>query len=102
MFIRKALGILIFAMVGITTVAWLTFSWFEAGTEVEILCSNFHAGLSEQSVLQTLETGEYLRYQIISNAQGKRIEINSLYNLGSSNCIVEFTTDGTVFQARLE
>ena len=98
----RRLGMLAPTAIGIIAVVWLTFSWFEAGSEIEVLCSTFHAGLEEQSVRRTLETGEYLRYQVIATTEGSRIDIDRLYNLGTSTCIVEFSHEGVVTEARLE
>ena len=96
MFTKKTLGLSVLATAGVLTVTWLTFSWFESGSEVEVLCANFHAGLDETNVRETLETGEYLRYRVSDTPGGTRMEIDSLYNLGTTRCIVEFSAGAVV------
>ncbi len=82
---------------GVLAVVWLGFSWFEAGKEVRVLCSGFHTGMERESVVRTLETGDYLRYRSQADP-GDRIFVDSLYDLGSSRCVIEFE-DGRVVSA---
>lgn len=74
---------------GTLTLAWIVFSWFEAGTEIRVLCSQFRAGMSRAEVVSVLETGEYLRYRGDTGAN-EAIFIDSLYGLGSTRCVVVF------------
>ncbi len=85
---------------GVLAVAWLVFSWFEAGTEIRVLCSMFHPGMEREHVVHTLETGEHLRYRSKSDSDDP-ILVDSLYNLGSSRCVVELE-DGRVVSATYE
>ena len=102
MFTKKALFKTAFVFVTFVVLAWLMFSWSEAKSEVEVLCSNFHPGTSEQEVLRTLETGDYLRYEELLVNGTKTLKVYSVYNLGSSACVVEFARGGGVFQAYVE
>jgi len=102
MFNNKTLIISFACAVCVALVGWLAFSWFEARSEVEVLCSNFHVGTKEQEVLRTLETGEYMRYQITRLDAGKRIDVNSPYDLGNRNCVILLSQDDQVTNAYVE
>ncbi len=45
-------------------VAWAAFSWIEAEKEVRILCQQFQPNATQQHIVATLETGDYLQYTI--------------------------------------
>jgi hypothetical protein len=77
------------AALGLLVVVWLVFSWFEAGKEISILCSEFHSGMEREHVVHTLETGDYLRYRHEAGVDSP-IVVDSLYNLRSSRCVIEF------------
>lgn len=47
----------VLAALGVLAVVWLVFSWFEAGKEIRILCSEFHVGMQREHVVHVLETG---------------------------------------------
>ena len=85
-----------FTALVVVAILWLVFSWFEAEQEVRILCSMFHSGLEREQVVRTLQTGEYLRYRTEAGADGSTISVDSLYNLGSSRCVIEFESDRVV------
>lgn len=86
---------------GAIVAAWLVFSWFEAEQEIRILCSTFHPELEREHVIHTLETGEYLRYRTEAGAGDPAISVDSLYNLGSASCVIEFQA-GRVVSATYE
>ena len=76
---------------GLIVVVWLVFSWFEADKEIGALCSTFHAGMEHEHVVRMLETGEYLRFRTEADtANEPAILVDSLYNLRSSSCVIEF------------
>ena len=79
-----------FISLGVIAAVWLVFSWFEAEQEVRILCSMFHPELEREHVVHTLETGEYLRYSVEAGSDDPTISVDSLYNLGSPRCVIEF------------
>ena len=81
---------------------WLVFSSFEGATEVEVLCANFSPGTSLETVREVLETGEYLRYVTEASPAGDRIVVDTLFDLGATRCIIDFTAEGRVLQARLD
>ncbi len=86
---RLALKLAFIALAVIAAV-WLVFSWFEAEKEIRILCSMFHAGLEREHVVHTLETGEHLWYRTEADVDDPPIFVDSLYNLRSSRCVIEF------------
>ena len=81
---------LAFIALGVIVALWLVFSWFEAEREVRVLCSQFYSGLEREHVVHTLQTGEYLRYRTEAGAHDSTISVDSLYNLGSSRCVIDF------------
>ncbi len=91
---------LVLAALGLLAVVWLVFSWFEAGKEIRILCSGFHAGMEREHVVHTLDTGEYLRYRTEGGADDPILS-DSPYNLRSSRCVIEFE-NGRVLSATHE
>lgn len=86
----------------IVAAAWLIFSWFEAGKEISVLCSLFEEGQTLAEVERTLETGHYLRYQITETESGQRIDVESIYNLGTTRCIIEVAGDRVISTAYVE
>ena len=81
---------LAFIALGVIAAVWLVFSWFEAEQELRILCSEFRPGLERKHVVHTLQTGEYLQYRTEAGDDDPTISVDSLYNLGSSRCVIEF------------
>ena len=79
------------ATVGVIIAAWLIYSWFEAEKEIRVLCSVFHSGQDIESVIATLNTGEYLQYELQPSDSGQTIYVDSYYNLGTSSCAIEFS-----------
>lgn len=71
--------------------ALLVFSWFEAGTEIRVLCGGFAPGTSRERVEATLATGEYLRWRP-DGPDG--LSVSSPYDLGSTRCRVRFGPHG--------
>ena len=84
-----SVGIVFGAMLAV----WLAFSWFEAGKEIRALCGNFHPGWNKGDVVATLETGAYLQYEISATDDGEQIFVDSMYNVGSSNCTIMIVDD---------
>lgn len=78
------------------------FFWNEARKEIVFLCRNFEKGVSEQSVTTQLDTGNLLRYRSEQTSSGKRIVVDSAYNLRMYKCIIEFDANGKVTEAQLE
>ena len=91
MFTTKAYGVLAGAVSGVVVFVWLMFSWVEADQEIRILCSMFHEGMHKDAVVRTLNTGEYLRYRTTKTHAGQRLYVDSVYNLRTSNCVIEFS-----------
>lgn len=92
--------ILLFGLVAALVVA--SFYWNEARKEVVFLCGNFVDGTSEESVLRQLNTGNFLRYHTENFSSGKRIIVDSPYNLSMYKCIIDFDMDGKVTGRHLE
>jgi hypothetical protein len=86
---KLALKLAAIAIVAIAA-AWLVFSWFEADTEIRVLCSMFHPGLEREHVVHTLDTGEHLWYRTDADSVDAPILVDSLFNLRLSRCVVEF------------
>ena len=84
----KVYVVLAATLTAVVLLVWLVFSWFEADTEIRVLCGSFHPGRDVNSVLATLETGEYLRYRITTKDYGQEIYVDSLFNLRNSNCLI--------------
>jgi hypothetical protein len=89
---------------GVTVIAALVagFYWNEARKEIVFLCENFEKGISEQSVTRQLDTGNFIRYHTQKTPSGKRIVVDSAYNLSMYKCIIDVDKDGKVEEARLE
>ncbi len=66
------------------------------------LCSNFEQGVFEQSVTRQLDTGNFLRYHAEYASSGKRIIVDSAYNLSMYKCVIDFDINGKVEEARFE
>ncbi len=92
---------LAFAALGVIAAVWLVFSWFEAEQEIRLLCSHFHPGTDRERVVETLRTGEYLRYRTEAGGNHRTIVVDSLYNLRTSRCVIEFE-DGRVRSSAYE
>ena len=95
---------LIRIFIGVTVIVALVagFYWNEARKEIVFLCGNFEKGVSEQSVTRQLDTGNFLRYHAKKTPSGKRIVVDSAYNLSMYKCIIDVDEDGKVKEARLE
>jgi hypothetical protein len=78
------------------------FYWNEARKEIVFLCGNFEKGVSEQGVIRQLDTGSLLRYHTENVPSGKRIIVDSAYNLSMYKCIIDIDVNGKVEKARLE
>ena len=97
---RRAPKLALIALAVLVSV-WLVFSWFEAKQEIRILCSQFHPGMEHNRVVETLQTSEYLRYRTKADGNHQTILIDSLYNLSTSRCAIEFQ-DGLVQSSTYE
>ena len=82
--------------------ALAVFVWNEARKEIFFLCGNFMAGMSEESVVRQLDTGNFLRSRREAGASGSRIIADSRYNLGAYSCYIELDREGVVAQAYVE
>ena len=71
----------------------------EARKEVKYLCGNFGAGVSNESVLRQLGTGEFLRYSIYASPEGSRIIVDSLYTGTLYRCVIDLDANGKVIEA---
>ena len=71
----------------------------ESRKEIKHLCGNFVLGVSNQSVLTQLSTGEFLRYSIEASPAGSRIVVDSLLTATLYRCVVDFDADGLVISA---
>jgi hypothetical protein len=98
---KKLIGLSISISSIVLATSWLAFSWFESGSEITALCGNFHPGVTEESVITQLNTGDYLRYSSTPAEDGKRIFVDSLNDLGRITCTIEISSDGVVRDARL-
>jgi hypothetical protein len=76
--------------------------WNEARKEVVYLCGNFSKGVSQDSVLRQLDTGNLLQYQLETISTGSRIIADSRLNLRRYKCIVEFDPEGKVLSAEIQ
>ena len=97
---RHATKLALIALAVLVSV-WLVFSWFEAKQEIGFLCSQFHPGMEHDRVVETLQTGEYLRYRTEADGNHQTIVIDSLYNLSTSRCVIDFQ-DGLVQSSTYE
>ena len=78
------------------------FYWNEARKEIQFLCENFEQGVTEQSVIRQLETGHFMRYHSEMISSGKRIIVDSAYNLSIYKCIIDVDRYGKVEEAHFE
>jgi len=78
------------------------FYWNEARKEIRFLCANFDKGVTEQSVIRQLDTGYFLRYRTKYLPSGKRIIVDSAYNLSMYKCIIDVDRNGKVQEALFE
>ena len=78
------------------------FIWNEARKEIVYLCANFTPGVSEQSVLSQLETGNFLHYERTSLTPTISITVDSVYNLGLTTCRIELDQNHRVVAAAVE
>jgi hypothetical protein len=79
-----------------------TFFWNEARKEIVFLCGNFKPGTTQESVLRQLKTGELLRYRTKNMQFGKRITVESVYNLYMNRCIIDMDSSGVVMDSYVE
>ena len=63
---------------------------------------SFRPGVTEENVVRTLETGIYLRYKTNTSNGGKRLDVDSLFNLGFSKCVMFISPGGEVVSAYVE
>jgi hypothetical protein len=94
--IRLGLG-----LAAILAGAWVVVAWTESEKEIRILCSMFRPGTEEKAVVRTLETGNLLRYRVmtetneeeqgsvaIASPGSEEIFVDSPHSLGTSRCTV--------------
>jgi hypothetical protein len=77
----------------------ISFIWNEARKEIVFLCSNFQIGITEQSVIKQLDTGNFLRYERETLSTTNRINADSAYNFGLYTCVVELDKRQIVIDA---
>ena len=90
------------AFTGLTALLVIAFFWNEARKEVVFLCGNFAPGVDQQSVVQQLGTGHFLRYRIEDVEGGRRIVADSVLTLSVYQCVVELDVNGIVIAAGIE
>ena len=73
---------------GMLTIIYVAVSWIEAEREIRVLCSGFEPGQRVEQVVATLDTGEYLRYQVRAIDAGQEIYVSSYYNGLRTACTV--------------
>ncbi len=78
------------------------FVWNEARKEVVYLCGNFGAGVSQDSVLRQLGTGEFLTFSVNAWEEGSQIVVESAYSLNMYRCIIDLDAGGNVLRAAVE
>jgi hypothetical protein len=78
----------------VLTLLYVVVSWIEAEREIRVLCSGFEAGQRVEQVVATLETGEYLRYQVGGIDARREIYVSSFYNGLRTACTVAMDEEG--------
>lgn len=86
----------------IAIIAVAGFYWKEARKEVVFLCDNFKKGVTEESVRRQLDTGNFLTYHSEDSSDGKRIVVESPYNLFMYICIIDFDSTAVVKESILK
>lgn len=86
----------LFSLAALTAVAVAVFFWNEARKEIYFLCGNFTPGITEASVRQQLDTGDFLQHRTTTTASGSRITVNSWYTLKTVSCTIEIGKDNVV------
>lgn len=74
---------------------WVSFSWFEGGRELRILCGLFQEGASVEEVTRVLETGDRLRFTETET----QILAWSPATLGGARCTVDVEAGAVVTRA---
>ena len=85
----KLLMVTTFAVIG-------AIYWLEAGKEIHFLCQNFNPGVTEQSVLSQLDTGQFLKTSIINTEHGKQLLVTSKMPLVFDRCELMIDESGIV------
>ena len=89
-------------VIGVVLILVALVYWNEARKEIVYLCGNFGKGVSEQSVLEQLDTGNFLKYRRNALSSGSQIEVDSSFNFAIYRCTIDFDLDGKVVNARVE
>ena len=92
----------ILLVIGLVFILVALVYWNEARKEIVYLCGNFGKGVSEQSALEQLDTGNFLRYSRNALSSGSRIEVDSSFYFAFYRCTIDFDLDGKVVNARVE
>ena len=87
------------AVVSLVVVFTFAFFWTSARDEVFYLCGNFVKGVTRDSVVRQLDTGEFLRYEQTNVGQGSRILVNSSLTLDVYTCTITLDQDDDVINA---
>ena len=77
------------------------FFWNESRKEIVFLCGNLTEGTTEQSVRSQLDTGSFLRYSTEYLPTGRRITVESAYNLSTYKCVIDLDSSGVVQSSRM-
>ncbi len=93
--LRRKILVGLCATVVTLAVAWIVISFVEARKEIEILCGLFDEGAPVERVVRVLNTGEFLRYEVVESGGGQTIVVKSPYDLGTRKCTVRLS-DGRV------
>jgi hypothetical protein len=78
---------------GLLLALYLGFSWIDAGREVRVLCTMFPPETTLDAVLTTLDTGDYLHYDVKPSGERTEIVVGSYYNLLHTACTVDLNGD---------
>lgn len=87
-------GVFLFAVV-------VGFFWNEARKEIVYLCQNFIPGVTQESVIRQLDTGNFLHYQLTNNGTDQKIVAWSGVNFYMYQCKVDISQDGIVTGSRV-
>lgn len=88
-----------FSLVLLVALAGGVWVFNEARKEVKFLCGNFGTGVTQDSVLSQLGTGDFLRYEMIGGPDGTAVIVDSPYTLNTYRCTILINHQGQVLHA---
>lgn len=89
------------AVAAIAILISLTVMWSEAKKEVIYLCGNFVQGTSHASVVNQLNTANFLTYHREFNPNGSTMIVSSPLHFGNIHCRIILTSQHRVADARV-